>query len=72
MGHGDPGLLDTNIELGRDGMLYGKVQGKAYKIDRATMKLTLIARPMSILLEGPDEHMYLSRFENFYTYRLCG
>ncbi len=65
-------LLDTNIELGRDGMLYGKVQGKAYKIDRATMKLTLIARPMSILLEGPDEHMYLSRFENFYTYRLCG
>ncbi len=64
--------LDTNIELGRDGQLYGKVQGKAYRIDRATMKLTLIARPISILLEGPDEHMYLSRFENFYTYRLCG
>ncbi|WP_219471820.1 hypothetical protein [Nonomuraea rhizosphaerae] len=64
--------LDTNIELGRDGFLYGKVQGKAYRIDRATMALTLIARPISILLKGPDQHMYLSRFENFYTYRLCG
>ncbi|WP_433519116.1 hypothetical protein ACQP2T_28500 [Nonomuraea sp. CA-143628] len=64
--------VDTNIELGRDGMLYGKVQGKAYRIDRATMRLTLIARPISILLKGPDQHMYLSRFENFYTYRLCG
>ncbi|MFG1681649.1 hypothetical protein ACGFNP_15915 [Nonomuraea sp. NPDC049269] len=64
--------LDTNIELGRDGMLYGKVQGKAYRIDRAAMTLTLIARPISILLKGPDEHLYLSRFENFYTYRLCG
>ncbi|MEV0148014.1 MULTISPECIES: hypothetical protein [unclassified Nonomuraea] len=64
--------LDTNIEPGRDGRLYGKVQGKAYRIDRATMALTLIARPISILLKGPDEHMYLSRFENFSTYRLCG
>ncbi|MDR8411084.1 hypothetical protein MTP10_20420 [Nonomuraea sp. 3-1Str] len=64
--------LDTNIEPGRDGRLYGKVQGKAYRIDRGTMALTLIARPISILLKGPDEHMYLSRFENFSTYRLCG
>ncbi|MEV4160348.1 hypothetical protein [Nonomuraea dietziae] len=63
--------LDTNIELGSDGRLYGKVQGKAYRIDRATMALTLIARPISILLKGPDGHMYLSRFENFYTYRIC-
>lgn len=64
--------LDTNIELGGDGKLYGKVQGKAYKIDPATMALTLIARPISIVLKGADGHMYLSRFENFYTYRLCG
>ncbi|MGW5682456.1 hypothetical protein [Nonomuraea sp. NPDC003754] len=63
--------LDTNIELGSDGKLYGKVQGKVYKIDRATMGLTLITRPISILLKGPDGHMYLSRNENFYTYRLC-
>ncbi|MFE3449400.1 hypothetical protein ACFXJ8_10745 [Nonomuraea sp. NPDC059194] len=46
-------LLDTYIELGSDGKLYGKVQGKAYRIDRATMALTLIVRPVSILLKGP-------------------
>ncbi|MFD1934047.1 hypothetical protein ACFSKW_21515 [Nonomuraea mangrovi] len=64
-------LLDTNIELGSDGKLYGKVQGKAYRIDRASMALTLLVRPLSLLLKGSDGHMYLSRFENFYTYRLC-
>jgi hypothetical protein len=63
--------LDTYIEQGSDGMLYGKVQGKAYKIDPTTMAFTLIVRPVSILLEGADGHMYLSRLENFYTYRLC-
>ncbi|TDD17427.1 hypothetical protein [Nonomuraea diastatica] len=63
--------LDTHIELGGDGMLYGKVQGKTYRIDRATMAFTLIARPISILLKGADGHMYLSRMENFSTYRLC-
>ncbi|GII92987.1 hypothetical protein [Sinosporangium siamense] len=63
--------LDTNIELGKDGKLYGKTQGKAYRIDPATMTLTQIVRPVSILLKGADDHMYLSRSENFYTYRLC-
>ncbi|MFC5826078.1 hypothetical protein [Nonomuraea insulae] len=31
----------------------------------------LIARPISTLLKGTDGHLYLSRFENFYTYRIC-
>ncbi|WP_219514924.1 hypothetical protein [Nonomuraea ceibae] len=63
--------LDTYVEAGRDGMLYGKVQGKVYRIDPATMKLTLIVRPISNLVKGADGHMYLSRFESFSTYRLC-
>ncbi|MFI6292312.1 hypothetical protein ACIBEJ_12055 [Nonomuraea sp. NPDC050790] len=62
--------LDTNLEF-HNGMLWGKVQGKAYRIDPATMALTLIARPISNLLKGADGHLYLSRFENFYTYRIC-
>ncbi|GAA2769404.1 hypothetical protein [Nonomuraea dietziae] len=60
--------LDTNIELGSDGRLYGKVQGKAYRIDRATMALTLIARPISILLRARRAHVPVA-LENFYTYR---
>ncbi|NUT39123.1 MAG: PQQ-like beta-propeller repeat protein [Thermoactinospora sp.] len=62
--------LDTNIVF-HDGYLWGKVQGKAYRIDRATMALSLIARPISNLLKGPDGHLYLSRNENFHTYRIC-
>ncbi|MBB5078352.1 hypothetical protein [Nonomuraea endophytica] len=62
--------LDTNLEF-HNGMLWGKVQGKAYRIDRATMAVTLIARPISNLLKGADGHLYLSRFENFHTYRIC-
>ncbi|MFF0312580.1 hypothetical protein ACFYSC_34565 [Streptosporangium sp. NPDC004379] len=63
--------LDTAITLGSDGRLYGKAQGKAYRIDRTTLAFTLSARPISLLLKGPDGHMYLSRNENFHTYRLC-
>ncbi|MFI6483185.1 hypothetical protein ACIBH1_35005 [Nonomuraea sp. NPDC050663] len=62
--------LDTNIVF-HNGYLWGKVQGKAYRIDRATMALSLIARPISNLLKGPDGHLYLSRNENFHTYRIC-
>jgi hypothetical protein len=54
-----------------DGHLYGKVQGKAYRIDRATMDMTLIVRPVSNLTRGPDGHLYLSRDQNFWTYRFC-
>ncbi|MEV0385492.1 hypothetical protein [Nonomuraea sp. NPDC050643] len=62
--------LDTNLVFHK-GYLWGKVQGKAYRIDPGTMALALIARPISNLLLGPDGHLYLSRFENFYTYRVC-
>ncbi|MFB4273708.1 hypothetical protein ACBJ59_00320 [Nonomuraea sp. MTCD27] len=62
--------LDTNLVF-HQGFLWGKVQGKAYRIDPGTMAFTLIARPISNLLLGPDGHLYLSRFENFYTYRIC-
>ncbi|MFG6198869.1 hypothetical protein [Nonomuraea sp. JJY05] len=62
--------LDTNLVF-HEGSLWGKVQGKAYRIDPGTMALALIARPISNLVLGPDGHLYLSRFENFYTYRVC-
>ncbi|MET7327743.1 hypothetical protein [Nonomuraea sp. NPDC005650] len=62
--------LDTNLVFHK-GYLWGKVQGKAYRIDPGTMALALIARPISNLILGPDGHLYLSRFENFYTYRAC-
>ncbi|WP_165974619.1 SMP-30/gluconolactonase/LRE family protein [Nonomuraea deserti] len=62
--------LDTNLVFHK-GFLWGKVQGKAYRIDPGTMAFTLIARPISNLLLGPNGHLYLSRFENFYTYRVC-
>jgi hypothetical protein len=62
--------LDTYLFFHK-GFLWGKVQGKAYRIDRGTMALALIARPISNLTLGPDGHLYLSRFENFYTYRIC-
>ncbi|MDF2707441.1 MAG: hypothetical protein K0R62_3093 [Nonomuraea muscovyensis] len=62
--------LDTNLVFHK-GFLWGKVQGKAYRIDPGTMALALIARPISNLLLGPDGHLYLSRFEKFYTYRVC-
>ncbi|MGP3930017.1 hypothetical protein [Nonomuraea sp. KM88] len=62
--------LDTNLVFHK-GFLWGKVQGKAYRIDPGTMAFTLIARPISNLLLGPDGHLYLSRFENFSTYRVC-
>ncbi|OUC89016.1 hypothetical protein [Streptosporangium minutum] len=63
--------LDTNIEF-HAGALWGKVQGKVYRIDRAAMKFTLITRPISNLVKGADGHLYLSRVENFSTYRICG
>ncbi|NUP02266.1 MAG: hypothetical protein HOW71_43660 [Nonomuraea sp.] len=62
--------LDTNLVFHK-GFLWGKVQGKVYRIDPETMALTLVARPISNLLLGPDGHLYLSRFENFSTYRIC-
>ncbi|MCF6470500.1 hypothetical protein FAF44_19170 [Nonomuraea sp. MG754425] len=62
--------LDTHLVFHK-GFLWGKVQGKAYRIDPATMAFTLIARPISNLTLGPDGHLYLSRFENFSTYRIC-
>lgn len=62
--------LDTSLEF-HNGYLWGKVQGKAYRFDRTTMAAALIARPISTLLKGTDGHLYLSRFENFYTYRIC-
>ncbi|MFI7133763.1 hypothetical protein ACIBQ1_49365 [Nonomuraea sp. NPDC050153] len=62
--------LDTNLVFHK-GFLWGKVQGKAYRIDPGTMALALIARPISNLILGPDGHLYLSRFENFSTYRVC-
>ncbi|WP_143590335.1 hypothetical protein [Thermoactinospora rubra] len=62
--------LDTHIAF-HNGYLWGKAQGKAYRIDPATMAFTLIARPISILLKGSDGHLYLSRNENFFTYRIC-
>jgi hypothetical protein len=65
-----PVWLDTQIFF-HDGHLWGKTQSKVYKIDRATMGTTLIARPISNLQQGSDGHLYLSRFENFYTYRVC-
>ncbi|MEU0569517.1 hypothetical protein ABZ297_29650 [Nonomuraea sp. NPDC005983] len=63
-------FLDANLEF-HQGYLWGKTQAKAFKIDRAAMRLSVIARPISILLKGADGHLYLSRFENFYTYRVC-
>ncbi|WP_327085406.1 hypothetical protein OIE66_23970 [Nonomuraea sp. NBC_01738] len=63
-------LLDAHLEF-HDGYLWGKTQAKVFKIDRATMGLSLIARPISIMLKGADGHLYLSRFENFSTYRIC-
>ncbi|NUT45442.1 MAG: hypothetical protein HOV86_36175 [Thermoactinospora sp.] len=62
--------LDTNLVFHK-GYLWGKVQDKVYRIDPETMALTLVARPISNLLLGPDGHLYLSRFENFSTYRIC-
>ncbi|MEV0386704.1 hypothetical protein [Nonomuraea sp. NPDC050643] len=63
--------LDTYIEF-RNGHLWGKAQGRAYRIDRATMGMTQItSQRIGILIKGSDGHMYLSRFENFYTYRIC-
>ncbi|GAA3548760.1 hypothetical protein GCM10022419_031350 [Nonomuraea rosea] len=62
--------LDTNIVFHR-GFLWGKTQGKVYRIDPATMSFTLIARPISNLLQGSDGHLYLSRMESFSTYRIC-
>ncbi|MFC4120424.1 PQQ-binding-like beta-propeller repeat protein [Nonomuraea zeae] len=62
--------LDTNIVF-HQGLLWGKVQGKVYRIDPATMSFTLLARPISNLLLGSDGHLYLSRMENFSTYRIC-
>jgi hypothetical protein len=64
--------LDTNLVFRMaDGYLYGKVQGRAYRIDRATMELTQIVRPASNLAWGPDGHLYLSRDHNFWTWRFC-
>ncbi|MCG5215622.1 hypothetical protein [Streptosporangium sp. KLBMP 9127] len=62
--------LDTYLVFHK-GSLWGKVQGKAYRIDPATMTLALIVRPVSNMVLGADGHLYLSRFENFYTYRVC-
>ncbi|MGW0808234.1 hypothetical protein [Nonomuraea sp. NPDC002799] len=63
-------LLDANIVF-HEGFLWGKVQGRAYRIDPATMSFTLIARPISNLVLGSDGHLHLGRFENFSTYRIC-
>ena len=64
--------LDTHLVLGpADGLLYGKVQGKAYRIDPASMELVQIVKPASNLTRGPDGQLYLSRDHNFWTYRLC-
>ncbi|KAB8192321.1 hypothetical protein FH608_026995 [Nonomuraea phyllanthi] len=62
--------LDTNLVFHK-GFLWGKVQGKVYRIDPGTMTFARIARPISNLVLGPDGHLYLSRFENFSTYRIC-
>ncbi|MFC4114335.1 hypothetical protein [Nonomuraea zeae] len=63
--------LDTYIEF-HNGYLWGKAQKRAYRIDPATMKMTRItSADIGILIKGPEGHMYLSRFENFYTYRIC-
>ncbi|MFI6288369.1 PQQ-binding-like beta-propeller repeat protein [Streptomyces sp. NPDC051018] len=61
---------DTDLVF-HAGLLWGKTQGKAYRIDPASMRMTLIARPVSNLEKGPDGNMYLSRNERFYTYRVC-
>ncbi|WP_269323850.1 hypothetical protein [Streptosporangium roseum] len=39
---------------------------------RLAMTFTLITRPISNLVKGADGHLYLSRVENFSTYRICG
>ncbi|MEU6731440.1 hypothetical protein ABZ917_47695 [Nonomuraea wenchangensis] len=63
--------LDTAIEF-HAGAIWAKAQGKAYKVDRETLAFTQIVRPVSLMLKAPDGHLYLSRNENFYTYRICG
>ncbi|WP_117208420.1 PQQ-binding-like beta-propeller repeat protein [Allorhizocola rhizosphaerae] len=63
--------VDTYLELAADGTLYGKVQGRTYRIARDTMTLSQIVRPTSIMVKGPDGHLYLSRDQNFFTYRIC-
>jgi sugar lactone lactonase YvrE len=63
--------LDTHLVF-HQGSLWGKVQGKAYRIDPATMAFARIVRPVSTMALGPDGHLYLSRYENFSTYRICG
>ncbi|GAA0913007.1 hypothetical protein [Nonomuraea longicatena] len=65
-----PVWLDTHLVF-HDGYLWGKTQSKVYKIDRATMGTSLIARPISNMHQGADGHLYLSRNENFSTYRFC-
>ncbi|MFD0476961.1 hypothetical protein ACFQ0B_58660 [Nonomuraea thailandensis] len=62
--------LDTHLVF-HQGFLWGKVQSKAYRIDPATMAFARIVHPVSNLALGPDGHLYLSRYENFYTYRIC-
>ncbi|MGP3913132.1 hypothetical protein [Nonomuraea sp. 10N515B] len=62
--------LDTHLFFHK-GFLWGKVQGKVYRFDPGTMAFARIARPITNLTLGPDGHLYLSRNENFYTYRIC-
>ncbi|RVX46892.1 hypothetical protein EDD27_9805 [Nonomuraea polychroma] len=53
------------------GWRWGKVQGKAYKIDRATSGVSLIARAIPIRLKGVDGYLHLPCSENFSTCEVC-
>ncbi|WP_406313619.1 WD40 repeat domain-containing protein [Streptosporangium sp. NBC_01639] len=63
--------LDTAIEADA-GVIWAKAQGKVYKVDRTTLAFSLVTRPISLMVKAPDGHLYLSRNENFSTYRVCG
>jgi streptogramin lyase len=52
-----------------DGLLYGKAQGKVFKINRTTLASTEVARPISVLTQSPTRDLYMSRESNFYIYR---